>query len=169
MLAVWSGADWLVFYEVSIDFLQYKNGSKIFYDLLRPIPTYTEGPQIFKKIVIALLWGVRQGEDGSSWGWWPGGRKPPIVKGLDLGGSQLFERPIAFSTCQHLPKRSCALMATSHQSIALWWPLPPNIVGNQMNFYFLVYQPAVANWETVAVPAQHYSLPLFVFVCHFLQ
>ena len=28
---------------------------KNFYDLLRPIPTYTEGPQIFKKIVIALL------------------------------------------------------------------------------------------------------------------
>ena len=47
-------ADWLVFYEVSIDFLQYKNGSKTFYDLLRPIPTYTEGSQIFKKIVIAL-------------------------------------------------------------------------------------------------------------------
>ena len=55
VLAVWSGADWLVFYEVSIDFLQYKNGSKNFYDLLRPIPTYTEGPQIFKKIVIALV------------------------------------------------------------------------------------------------------------------
>ena len=30
------------FYEVSIDFLQYKNGSKNFYDLLRPIETYTE-------------------------------------------------------------------------------------------------------------------------------
>ena len=27
----------------------------MFYDLLRPIPTYTEGPQIFKKIVIALI------------------------------------------------------------------------------------------------------------------
>ena len=39
VLAVWSGEDWLVFYEV-----------------LRPIPTYTEGPQIFKKIVIALLY-----------------------------------------------------------------------------------------------------------------
>ena len=46
----------LVLYEVSIDFLQYKNGSKFFYDLLRPIPTYTEGPQIFKKIVIALTY-----------------------------------------------------------------------------------------------------------------
>ena len=34
------------FYEVSIDFLQYKNGSNFFYDFLRPIPTYTEGPQI---------------------------------------------------------------------------------------------------------------------------
>ena len=55
VLAVWSGADWLVFYDVSIDFLQYKNGSKNFYDLLRPIPTYTEGPQFFKKIVIALI------------------------------------------------------------------------------------------------------------------
>ena len=43
------------FNRISIDFLQYKNGSKFFYDLLRPIPTYTEGPQIFKKIVIALL------------------------------------------------------------------------------------------------------------------
>ena len=54
VLAVWSGADWLVFYEVSIHFLQYRNGSTNFYDLLRPIPTYTEGPQIFKKIVIIL-------------------------------------------------------------------------------------------------------------------
>ena len=40
----------------SIAFLQYKNGPKFFYDLLRPIPTYTEGPHDFKKIVIALLW-----------------------------------------------------------------------------------------------------------------
>ena len=32
-----------------------KYGSKIFYDLLRAIPTYTEGPQIFKKNVIALI------------------------------------------------------------------------------------------------------------------
>ena len=37
------------FNRISIDFLQYRNGSKKFYDLLRPIPTYTEGPQIFKK------------------------------------------------------------------------------------------------------------------------
>ena len=37
------------FNRISIDFLQYKNGSKIFYDLLRPISTYSEGPQIFKK------------------------------------------------------------------------------------------------------------------------
>ena len=43
------------FNRISIDVLQYKNGSKIFYDLLRPIPTYTEGSQIFKKIVIVLL------------------------------------------------------------------------------------------------------------------
>ena len=28
---------------------------KIFNDLLKPIPTYTEGPQILKKIVIALV------------------------------------------------------------------------------------------------------------------
>ena len=37
------------FTRISIDFFQYKNGSKFFYDLLSPIPTYTEGPQIFKK------------------------------------------------------------------------------------------------------------------------
>ena len=43
------------FNRISIDFLQSKNGSKNFYDRLRPIPTYTEGPQIFKKIVIALI------------------------------------------------------------------------------------------------------------------
>ena len=54
---VWSEADWLIFYEVSIDFLQYKNGSKIFYCLFRPsITIYTEGPQTFKKIVIALIY-----------------------------------------------------------------------------------------------------------------
>ena len=55
MLAVWSGADGLVFYEVSIDLLHYKNGSDFFYDLLKPIPTYTEGPHIFEKNVIALI------------------------------------------------------------------------------------------------------------------
>ena len=47
----------LVFYDVSIDFLQYKKGSKSFmtsWDLSQ-FPTYTEGPQIFKKIVIALI------------------------------------------------------------------------------------------------------------------
>ena len=37
------------FYEVSIDFYNTKMAQKIFYDLLRPIPTYTEGPQILKK------------------------------------------------------------------------------------------------------------------------
>ena len=36
----------------------------------------------------------------------------------------------------------------------------PNIVGNQMNFYFLVYQPAVANSETV--PALYHFLFLSV-------
>ena len=36
-------------------FHRYKSGSKKFYDPLRPIPTYTEGPQIFKKIVITLI------------------------------------------------------------------------------------------------------------------
>ena len=43
------------FNSIAIDFLQYKNGSKIFYDLLKPIPNYTKEPQIFKKIVIALI------------------------------------------------------------------------------------------------------------------
>ena len=39
-------------YEVSITFLPYKNGSKLLYhDLLRPIPTHTEGPSDFKKFV----------------------------------------------------------------------------------------------------------------------
>ena len=37
------------------NFLYIKNGSKNFYDLLGPIPTYTEGPLDFKKIVIALV------------------------------------------------------------------------------------------------------------------
>ena len=36
-------------------FLQYKNGSKFFYDLLGPIPTFTEGPSDLKKKVIALI------------------------------------------------------------------------------------------------------------------
>ena len=48
------------FNRISKDFLQYKNGSKNFYDLLRPIPTYTEGGQIFKKIVIALMYIVHR-------------------------------------------------------------------------------------------------------------
>ena len=45
----------LVFYKVSIDFLLFKNGSKIFYELLRPIPIHTEVSHIFEKIVIALI------------------------------------------------------------------------------------------------------------------
>ena len=43
------------FNELVPPFLHYKNVSKIFYELLRPIPTHAERPQDFKKNVIALL------------------------------------------------------------------------------------------------------------------
>ena len=36
-------------------FLHYENGSKSLYDILGPIPTYTEGPSDLKRNVIALL------------------------------------------------------------------------------------------------------------------
>ena len=49
VLAVWSRADWLVFFKVSRTFLKYENGSKNFYELLRSILTYTELPHIFEK------------------------------------------------------------------------------------------------------------------------
>ena len=54
VLAVWSRADWLVFFKVSRTFLKYENGSKNFYELLRSILTYTELPHIFEKKVIML-------------------------------------------------------------------------------------------------------------------
>ena len=54
VLAVWSRADWLVFFKVSRTFLKYENGSKNFYELLRSILTYTELPYIFEKKVITL-------------------------------------------------------------------------------------------------------------------
>ena len=43
------------FHEPGLLFLQYKNGSKNFYDLLGPLPTYTEGPSNLKKNLIALI------------------------------------------------------------------------------------------------------------------
>ena len=43
------------FNELVPPFLHYKNVSKIFYELLRPIPTHAERPQDFKKNVIALI------------------------------------------------------------------------------------------------------------------
>ena len=49
VLAVWSRADWLVFFKVSRTFLKYENGSNFFYELLRSILTYTELPHIFEK------------------------------------------------------------------------------------------------------------------------
>ena len=55
VLAVWSRADWLVFFKVSRTFLKYENGSNFFYELLRSILTYTELPHIFEKKVITLL------------------------------------------------------------------------------------------------------------------
>ena len=58
VLAVIEKANWLILYETGLLFLQYKNGSKNFHDLLRPIPTHTEGPSDFEKIVIALMLGV---------------------------------------------------------------------------------------------------------------
>ena len=36
-------------------FFTFKNDSKLFYELLRPIPSHTEVPHIFEKIVIALI------------------------------------------------------------------------------------------------------------------
>ena len=42
------------FNELVPPFLHYKNVSKIFYELLRPIPTHAERPHDFKKNVIAL-------------------------------------------------------------------------------------------------------------------
>ena len=48
-MAVWNKADWLVFYEVSIAFLQCKDGSNMFYDFSSPIPTYTEWPSNLKR------------------------------------------------------------------------------------------------------------------------
>ena len=54
VLAVWSRADWLVFFKVSRTFLKYENGSNFFYELLRSILTYTELPHIFEKKVIML-------------------------------------------------------------------------------------------------------------------
>ena len=59
VLAVWSRADWLVFFKVSRTFLKYENGSKIFYELLRSILTYTELPHIFEKKVITLMYAFR--------------------------------------------------------------------------------------------------------------
>ena len=54
VLAVVDQANWLNLYKTGLLFLLYKNGSKIIYDLFRPIPIHTEGPRIFKKNVIAL-------------------------------------------------------------------------------------------------------------------
>ena len=42
------------FNELVPPFLHYKNVSKNFYELLRPIPTHAERPQDLKKNVIAL-------------------------------------------------------------------------------------------------------------------
>ena len=42
-------ADWLVFSKVSTVFLKYKNGSNVFYELLRSILTFTELPYILEK------------------------------------------------------------------------------------------------------------------------
>ena len=56
VLAVWSRADWLVFFKVSRTFLKYENGSNFFYELLRSILTYTELPHIFEKKVITLFY-----------------------------------------------------------------------------------------------------------------
>ena len=53
-MAVWIEAEWLFFSKVSRTFLKYKNGSKIFYELLRSLPTYTELPHIFQKKLITL-------------------------------------------------------------------------------------------------------------------
>ena len=49
VLAVWSGADWLVFSKV----LQYKNDSKMFHELLSSILTFTECITSLKKIQTA--------------------------------------------------------------------------------------------------------------------
>ena len=55
VLAVWSRADWLVFFKVSRTFLKYENGWNFFYELLRSILTYTELSHIFEKKVITLF------------------------------------------------------------------------------------------------------------------
>ena len=46
--------DFQNFNELVPPFLPYRNVPKKFYELLRPIPTHTERPHIFKKNVIGL-------------------------------------------------------------------------------------------------------------------
>ena len=56
------------------NFLPYKNGSKLFYDPLRSIPTHTQVPQIFEKNVIALTYIENHLSNTSS-----GRKTPPTV------------------------------------------------------------------------------------------
>ena len=56
VLAVMKQADWLNLYETGLLFLHYKNGSKIFYELFRPISTHMRRPSDLKKNVITLMY-----------------------------------------------------------------------------------------------------------------
>jgi hypothetical protein len=55
VLAVTKMADWLNLYEPGLLFLHYKNGSKFFYELFRPISAHMRRPSDLKKNVITLL------------------------------------------------------------------------------------------------------------------